>query len=214
VSIFYPVQLEIHASRTAQFVRWFGGRQKPGGGKEGVLQGGLPDELAGLQGRWAKGMPPLVSSSKNISCGAPTTTKGPINVTLSPLTTMQTASRPSRHCRLQRRQRCHVACNRPRLFVPRPAQIIVRLQARPQFRAGAKEPRQPQGGVRRDAALGQNNLVDPKTGPRRNRSVEYDTPNDTYARFLLEEILPAVGKTYNLTDLAIGPSPIRRWPPR
>jgi enterochelin esterase family protein len=32
-----------------------------------------------------------------------------------------------------------------------------------------------------------------------NRSVEYDTLSDAYARFLLEEILPEVGKKYNLT---------------
>ena len=37
-------------------------------------------------------------------------------------------------------------------------------------------------------------------GKRNNRSVEYDTPDDTYARFLIEEILPEVGKTYRLTD--------------
>ena len=42
--------------------------------------------------------------------------------------------------------------------------------------------------------------ADPKTLPRRNRSIEYDTPNDIYARFLLEEILPEVGKNYKLTD--------------
>jgi len=36
--------------------------------------------------------------------------------------------------------------------------------------------------------------------PRRNRSFEYDTLSDQYARLLLEEILPEVGKTYNLTD--------------
>ena len=36
--------------------------------------------------------------------------------------------------------------------------------------------------------------------PRRNRSFEYDTPSDQYARFLLEEILPMVGEKYNLTD--------------
>lgn len=36
--------------------------------------------------------------------------------------------------------------------------------------------------------------------PRRNRSFEYDSLTDQYARFLLEEILPEVGKTYNLTD--------------
>lgn len=34
--------------------------------------------------------------------------------------------------------------------------------------------------------------------PRRNRSFEYDTLSDQYARFLLEEILPEVGKQYNL----------------
>jgi len=36
--------------------------------------------------------------------------------------------------------------------------------------------------------------------PRRNRSVEYDTLSDAYARFLLEEILPEVGKENKLTD--------------
>ncbi len=35
--------------------------------------------------------------------------------------------------------------------------------------------------------------------PRRNRSFEYDTLDDQYARFLIEEILPEVGKTYRLT---------------
>jgi enterochelin esterase-like enzyme len=33
-----------------------------------------------------------------------------------------------------------------------------------------------------------------------NRSFEYDSLSDQYARFLLEEILPAVGKNYQLTD--------------
>ena len=33
-----------------------------------------------------------------------------------------------------------------------------------------------------------------------NRSFEYDTLSDQYARFLLEEILPEVGKRYKLTD--------------
>ncbi len=33
-----------------------------------------------------------------------------------------------------------------------------------------------------------------------NRSFEYDTLSDQYARFLLEEILPEVGKSYKLTD--------------
>jgi gluconolactonase len=34
--------------------------------------------------------------------------------------------------------------------------------------------------------------------PRNNRSFEYDSPSDHYARFLLEEILPEVAKKYNL----------------
>ncbi len=33
-----------------------------------------------------------------------------------------------------------------------------------------------------------------------NRSVEYDTLSDAYAKFLLEEILPEVAKSYNLTS--------------
>lgn len=32
-----------------------------------------------------------------------------------------------------------------------------------------------------------------------NRSVEYDTVSDAYARFLLDELLPEVGRTYRLT---------------
>ena len=40
---------------------------------------------------------------------------------------------------------------------------------------------------------------DGKPAPRANRSKEYDTLSDDYARFLLEEILPEVGKKYNLT---------------
>jgi len=36
--------------------------------------------------------------------------------------------------------------------------------------------------------------------PRRNRSFEYDTLSGQYARFLLEEILPEVGKRYKLSD--------------
>ncbi len=35
--------------------------------------------------------------------------------------------------------------------------------------------------------------------PRSNRSFEYDSLGDQYARFVLEEILPEVGKKYNLT---------------
>ena len=40
----------------------------------------------------------------------------------------------------------------------------------------------------------------PDAKPRRNRSLEYDTLSDRYALFLLDEILPAVGKEYNLSD--------------
>ena len=36
------------------------------------------------------------------------------------------------------------------------------------------------------------------------RSIQYASVADTYARFLLEEILPEVGKDYNLTDEAAG----------
>jgi enterochelin esterase family protein len=35
--------------------------------------------------------------------------------------------------------------------------------------------------------------------PRRNRSFEYDSLGDQYSRFLMDEILPAVGKQYKLT---------------
>lgn len=38
----------------------------------------------------------------------------------------------------------------------------------------------------------------------KNRSFEYDSLSDQYARFLLEEILPEVAKTYRLTDEAAG----------
>jgi enterochelin esterase family protein len=34
----------------------------------------------------------------------------------------------------------------------------------------------------------------------KNRSFEYDTLSDQYARFLIDEILPEVGKSYTLTD--------------
>ena len=44
--------------------------------------------------------------------------------------------------------------------------------------------------------------------PRSNRSFEYDTLSDQYARMLVDEILPEVGKSYNLSkdpkDRAIG----------
>lgn len=41
--------------------------------------------------------------------------------------------------------------------------------------------------------------VAPGQDPISNRSLEYDTLSDQYARFLLEEMLPAVGQSYNLT---------------
>jgi len=39
---------------------------------------------------------------------------------------------------------------------------------------------------------------------RRNRSFEYDSLGDQYARFLIEEMLPTLGKQYNLVDDASG----------
>jgi hypothetical protein len=44
--------------------------------------------------------------------------------------------------------------------------------------------------------------------PRQNRSFEYDTLSDQYARFLEKEILPEVGKSYNCARTPRdGPSP-------
>ncbi len=40
----------------------------------------------------------------------------------------------------------------------------------------------------------------PGEKPRSNRSFEYDSLGDLYARFLMEEILPEVAKTYKFTD--------------
>ena len=40
--------------------------------------------------------------------------------------------------------------------------------------------------------------------PRYNRSYEYDSPTDLYARFLIEELIPEVAKDYNLTKDATG----------
>jgi S-formylglutathione hydrolase FrmB len=37
------------------------------------------------------------------------------------------------------------------------------------------------------------------TGNANNRAAEYDSLTDTYARFIVEEMLPEVGKSYNLT---------------
>src|SRR5260370_11265947 len=72
-----------------------------------------------------------------------------------------------------------------------------------------------QGQVARDARRTQNvidNLIHQKkipvmiqvfispgtVGERRMRSIEYDTVNDTYARFLRDEVLPEVSKEYNI----------------
>lgn len=43
-------------------------------------------------------------------------------------------------------------------------------------------------------------LPKPGWGGKDNRSVEYDTLSDAYARFLLDELLPEIGKTWRLTD--------------
>ena len=40
----------------------------------------------------------------------------------------------------------------------------------------------------------------PDAKPRKNRSFEYDTLSDQYARFLIDEMLPEIGKRYNLAD--------------
>lgn len=42
--------------------------------------------------------------------------------------------------------------------------------------------------------------ADPKAKPRSNRSFEYDSLGDLHARFLIEEILPAVQKDYSLSS--------------
>ena len=42
--------------------------------------------------------------------------------------------------------------------------------------------------------------TDPRLPGRSNRSFEYDTLSDQYARFLLEEILPEVGRSVKLTE--------------
>lgn len=41
---------------------------------------------------------------------------------------------------------------------------------------------------------------EPNGRPQSNRSFEYDTLSEQYARFLLEEMLPEVGKNYKLAD--------------
>ena len=46
--------------------------------------------------------------------------------------------------------------------------------------------------------------VETKVHDGSQRSIEYDTLSDLYARFLLEEILPAVGAQYRLTQDAAG----------
>lgn len=44
----------------------------------------------------------------------------------------------------------------------------------------------------------------PGDKPRSNRSFEYDSLGDQYVRFLLEEMLPEVGKSYNLVQSGAG----------
>ena len=41
-------------------------------------------------------------------------------------------------------------------------------------------------------------FIDPSS--QQQRSMEYDTLSDAYARFLIDEVLPEVGKTYKLTS--------------
>lgn len=45
---------------------------------------------------------------------------------------------------------------------------------------------------------------DPVYGGNNNRSIEYDSLGDTYARFLLEEMIPQVAKSYTLVDDPVG----------
>jgi enterochelin esterase family protein len=47
-------------------------------------------------------------------------------------------------------------------------------------------------------------FIDPGKGIANERSIEYDTLSDKYARFLEKEILPEVGKLYKLRDDAAG----------
>lgn len=42
--------------------------------------------------------------------------------------------------------------------------------------------------------------ADPKQKPRGNRSFEYDSLGDQYARFLIDEFLPEIAKSYNLSQ--------------
>jgi len=51
---------------------------------------------------------------------------------------------------------------------------------------------------------GMNPPTSPDAKPESNRSFEYDTLSNQYARFLLEEILPEVAKDYKLVDNAEG----------
>lgn len=46
--------------------------------------------------------------------------------------------------------------------------------------------------------------TEPGAKARSNRSFEYDSLGDTYTKFILEEILPEVGKKYNLVQTADG----------
>ena len=71
--------------------------------------------------------------------------------------------------------------------------------------AGAREP-DPQEGMPVTIGIfitpGQRGDTYPDdlgTGNPNNRAAEYDALSDAYARFLIDEMLPEVGKTYNLT---------------
>ncbi len=48
-------------------------------------------------------------------------------------------------------------------------------------------------------ARGDEYVEAPNGGNPNNRAAEYDALNDRYTRFLIDEMLPEVGKTYNLT---------------
>lgn len=47
---------------------------------------------------------------------------------------------------------------------------------------------------------GNRGMPEPNQRRYNNRSIEYDTPDATYAKFLLEEILPEVGRHYRLSN--------------
>jgi enterochelin esterase-like enzyme len=50
------------------------------------------------------------------------------------------------------------------------------------------------------------------TGNPNNRAAEYDSLTDAYTRFIVDEMLPEVGKKYALATPAAAPSARSRWP--